>query len=491
MSTTAESVSSTEVDAGAGAKLGGDAPPVRRSWSVAPLLLRLHFYAGILVAPFLVVAAITGLAFVFTPQLDAAVYSHEFFVDPVGQSTPLAQQVAAAVAAHPEGSVGSVIVSGEADTTTRVVFNVESLGEKQDTVFVDPYTSEVRGSLVTWFGETPLQTWFDDLHRNLHLGVFGRHYSELAASWLWVVVLGGLVLWLRRQRGRRRVRATLLPDLSAGKGVRRTRSWHAATGVWLAIGLLILSATGLTWSRYAGANFGAALDAFNGHAPDLTTAVEAAPPSGHHGTPGEAAQVDIAAPDIAAVDGIVATARSAGLAGPIQVDLPAGAGAAWAVSQDDPLWPVSYDAVAVDAAGLTVTDRVDYAGWPILAKLTKLGISAHMGRLFGLVNQLLLAALALGLLCVIFWGYRMWWQRRPTRADRARLVGKSPTRGGWIQLPAWAIVIGVPLALAIGWALPELGVSLLAFLAVDLIVGAVKRRRQPPVVPTSPAPAGS
>ena len=51
------------------------------------------------------------------------------------------------------------------------------------------------------------------------------------------------------------------------KGVRRTRGWHAATGVWLAVGLLFLSATGLTWSRYAGANFGAALDALNAHAP--------------------------------------------------------------------------------------------------------------------------------------------------------------------------------------------------------------------------------
>ena len=57
-------------------------------------------------------------------------------------------------------------------------------------------------------------------------------------------------------------------------------------------------------------------------------------------------------------------------------------------------------------------------------KLTRLGINAHMGRLFGLVNQLLLAALALGLLCVIFWGYRMWWQRRPARTGRAGVVGK-------------------------------------------------------------------
>ena len=156
-----------------------------------------------------------------------------------------------------------------------MVFVVDGIGDKQHTVYVDPYTNQVRGTLVTWWGETPMMTWFDDLHRNLLLGDHGRHYSELAASWLWGVTLGGVLLWLRRQRGRaNKIRATVLPDLSAKKGVRRTRGWHAATGIWLTIGLLILSATGLTWSRYAGGNFSDALDALNGHKPELVTTVD-------------------------------------------------------------------------------------------------------------------------------------------------------------------------------------------------------------------------
>jgi uncharacterized iron-regulated membrane protein len=67
-----------------------------------------------------------------------------------------------------------------------------------------------------------------------------------------------------------------------------------------------------------------------------------------------------------------------------------------------------------------------------MAKLSKLGVQAHMGYQFGLANQLLLAALALGLLCVIVWGYRMWWQRRPTRTDRRAIVG---TRLGERDMP--------------------------------------------------------
>jgi uncharacterized iron-regulated membrane protein len=400
---------------------------------VAPLLLRLHFYAGVLIAPFLVVSALTGLGFVFTPQLDQIVYADELRVDQVlGTARPLAEQIAAAVAAHPDGTVGSVIPPGSVDATTQVVFSVEGIGDKQHTVYIDPYTNQVRGTLVTWFGETPMMTWFDDLHRNLLLGDLGRHYSELAASWLWVVTLGGVVLWLRRQRGRtKKVRATVLPDLSAKKGVRRTRGWHAATGIWLTVGLLILSATGLTWSRYAGGNFSTALEALNAHKPELVTAVDTAgvPGGGHHG-----GGTGSAAVDLTAVDQTVATARAAGISGPIEVAVPE-PGGAWTVTQTDNVWPVHLDRVAVDPSGHTVTAKSDFADWPLLAQLSKLGVQAHMGYLFGVVNQILLAALAIGLLCVIIWGYRTWWQRRPTRVDRQAFVGR-PARTRWLDAPA-------------------------------------------------------
>jgi uncharacterized iron-regulated membrane protein len=445
---------------------------------VIPLLLRLHFYAGVLIAPFLVVAALTGLAFVFTPQLDRLVYADQLHVDPAGQARPLAEQVAAARAAHPGGTLASVIPPVEPTDTTKVVFSLPELGEKQHTVYVDPYTNTVRGTLTTWFGETPLMTWIDDLHRNLHLGDLGRHYSELAASWLWVLVLGGLTLWLNRQwSGRRRLRRTVLPDLAAARGVRRTRSWHAATGVWLTVGLLALSATGLTWSRYAGARFDLLQNGLNAHSPTLDTTLPGAagsgqPTGGHH----EAGTAAGGPADAADIDRVVVTARQTGLTGPIEVTLPTEPGTAWLVAQNDGTWPVHFDSAAIDPATATVVARSDFADWPVLAQLSKLGVRFHMGYLFGLINQLILLALGVGLLCVIVWAYRMWWQRRPTRTDRAAPLGTPPARGAWrrvhpVALTAWVLIVG-----AIMWAMPLLGVSLLAFLAIDLIIGLLQRR---------------
>ncbi|MEU7923739.1 PepSY domain-containing protein [Micromonospora sp. NPDC049801] len=464
--------------------------PTRRTSPFGALLVRLHFYAGILVAPFLVVAALTGLAYTVAPQLDGALYGDQLTVAARGdRPLPLADQIAAARAAHPTGTIATV-QPGDGDRTTRVAFSLPELGEKVHTVYVDPYTAEVRGQLTTWFGSTPATTWLDDLHRNLHLGVVGRHYSELAASWLWVLALGGLLLWWRRRSASRSAaRHLFVPNLSTGRGVRRTRGWHATTGVWLVVGLLFLSVTGLTWSRYAGANFGAGLDALDARSPEISTSLTAVPAEsggGHHH--GDAPAEGVVDP--AAFDRVLTAARTADLSGPVEMT-PAEAGTAWTVTQIDNTWPVAKDRVAVDPTSAMITARSDFADWPLLAKLSGLGTQAHMGVLFGPVNQILLAALALGLLCVVVWGYRMWWQRRPTRADRRALVGAPPARGGVRRLPWWAVLLGAAATVAVGWALPLFGLSLLAFGVVDVVAGVVSRRRRPDAMPVSPAPAGS
>ncbi|WP_215449675.1 PepSY domain-containing protein [Streptomyces sp. ATCC 21386] len=451
----------------------------RRPGGVGALLARLHFYAGILVAPFLLVAAVTGLLYTFTPQLDSLVYGKELHVSRTGDSAlPLSEQVAAARAEHPKGML-TAVRPGSQDATTQVDFSLPELGENAHTVYVDPYTGKVTGQLTTYYAGTPLTTWLDVLHRELHLGQVGNLYSELAASWLWVLVLGGLVLWWRRGRGNRTARRLLLPDRTAKKGgVRRTRSWHAATGVWIALGLLFLAATGLTWSTYAGANFSKALDSLRSNTPYVSTALAGADSSG---TETKAAKKV----DPSDIDGVLKAARDDGLGGPVQITVPADRATAWSVSQTRNLWPVGRDSVAVDASTDQVVDRVDFADWPFLSKLTTWGIQAHMGLLFGIVNQIVLALLAIGLIFVIVWGYRMWWQRRPTRVDRRALVGAPPARGAWRAMPSWAVALGIVVVAAVGWVIPLFGIPLAVFLVVDLAVGALRQRRT-----TGPAAAG-
>ena len=61
-----------------------------------PLLRRLHFYAGILVGPFIIIAALTGAAYAISPTLEKRVYADQLSVPATGDPLPLADQIEAA-----------------------------------------------------------------------------------------------------------------------------------------------------------------------------------------------------------------------------------------------------------------------------------------------------------------------------------------------------------------------------------------------------------
>ncbi|GAA4187934.1 PepSY-associated TM helix domain-containing protein [Streptosporangium oxazolinicum] len=445
-------------------------PGVPSTWAtLRSLLLRLHFYAGILVAPFLLVAATTGLLYAASFQLENVVHSHELTTSvPAGQQKlPVARQVAAATAAHPGGTVGAVWTYDEPGATTRVLFNDPGLPESIRTaVFVDPYTAEIRGTLESYgsSGALPVRTWISQLHRHLHLGEPGRVYSEMAASWLWLVALGGLVLWLtRRRRAGRRLRRVLAPERGA-RGLRKTLSWHGSVGLWALVGLLALSVTGLTWSKYAGVNVDVLQTSIGWSTPSM-------PVSGGHGDHAAGGSGAGATPAVDA-DQVVRAAAGKGLSGPLEIVWPAEHGDPYVVKEVDRLWPQRNDQVAVDAASGQAVAELRFDDFPIGAKLTRWGIDGHMGVLFGLVNQILLAVLALALISVIVWGYRMWWLRRPTRG-----FGTPYERGGLRRLPLAVVLPLAAVVIAVGVFLPLLGISLLAFLVVDVVLARVAASR--------------
>ncbi|OKJ73075.1 PepSY-associated TM helix domain-containing protein [Streptomyces sp. CB02460] len=447
------------------------ATPTARSgggmWSgLRPLLLRLHFYAGVLIGPFLLVAAVTGLLYTATPQIESVVYHHELKVTPHGEPKPLAAQVDSARDAIPGGQLVSVTKGAGDDDTTRVTFDVKGLPEGYtQTAFVDPYTAEVRGSLRT-FGEwLPVRAWFDSLHRTLHLGEFGRNYSEIAASWLWVEVLGGLALWLGAPRGRETMRRLFVPRRGA-QGRKRTLSWHGAVGLWVSAGFLALSATGLTWSAHAGVNIGRIQDALGGATPSVSSTLGGA--ASKQPAPGTSAtRTDL--------DEAVRIARAEGLRGKLVISPPADSRSGYVVKENTRHWPEQQDSVAIDPATGKVTDKVVFDDFPVLAKLTRWGIDAHMGLLFGLANQIALAVIALALIGMLFWGYRMWWLRRPTRGGGTRL-GRPPVRGAWRRVPGRVMAPLVVVTAVLAYYLPLFGLPLVCFLLAELAIAHLRRR---------------
>lgn len=463
------------------------APPNRgrRPW-FGPLLRRLHFYAGLLVGPFILVAATSGALYALTPALEQVVYDHELHAPVTDTSLTLGEQVEIAQEVVGEDAVLTAVrPAPEPGDTTRVLFGEDGLGPSESrAIFVDPGTGEVRGDLVTYggSGSLPLRAWISDLHRSLHLGDPGRLYSELAASWLGIVVTMGLVLWINRLRATRRaaaVTAGVARPKRRRTGYRRVLSWHTAVGAVVVLGALFLSATGITWSQYGGANVASLRTSLGWLTPAVDTSLTDAAPddgdehAGHGATPGE--PTGVANP--ATFDAVLAIAQRVNVnTGEVEIKPPAEPGTAWVVQENKSDVPTEGDSVAVDGSTLEVVDRADVANFPLAAKLTTWGIDLHMGLLFGLANQLVLFVLALGIGSMVVLGYLMWWKRRPTREPRG-LGGPPPVRGALRGAPWWGLAAVAVVAVGIGWFLPLVGYTLAAFVVVDVVVGLVRARR--------------
>lgn len=445
------------------------------------LITRLHFYIGLFVGPFILVAAVTGTLFVLTPHLENLIYADQLRTTSTGAAQPLAAQVQAAQSqVGPGPRLFAVRPAPGPGETTRVMFTQPGMGDSEArALFVDPVTLKIEGDMVVYgtSGTLPFRTKLDYLHRNLMLGDLGRNYSELAASWLWIATLGGLVLWFAR-RGRDKTLEARSPRL-------RARRWHGLLGLWIGIGLVFFSATGLTWSNWAGARvdqlraqLGWITPAVSLKLPDAGMPAMAAMPEGgehahHHGGQHDHAAMS-PAPDTvpAGFDRVLQAARQGGIdSSQLEIRPPRGAGQAWMVREVDRSWPTQVDTIAVDPTTYAITSRADFDTFPLIAKLIRWGVDMHMGILFGWPNQLLMAAIGIALTTMIVLGYRMWWLRRPA----AGATGQTLTHA-WREL-SWPGRIGVAaIALALGWSLPVMGVSLAVFLVIDVLRWVAARR---------------
>ncbi|RBP80538.1 PepSY domain-containing protein [Marinomonas rhizomae] len=438
------------------------------------LITRLHFYIGLFIGPFIFVAALTGTIYVITPQIEDAIYKDALTTQSVGEPQPLALQIAAAKSQlATDLTLFAVRPAPKQGDTTRVMFldsSAEHSGARA--IFVDPITLDITGNLPVYgtSGVLPLRTTIDFMHRQLLLGEFGRYYSELAASWLWIAALGGLFLWYKGGKKNKAEFANKTEHL-------RKRRRHYQVGLCLFVGLIFVSVTGLTWSKWAGANIGTLRSTIGWVTPsvdrDLSTnslktmtSDEHADHLNHASHQGMTATKHVAEKfenvDLL-FDGVLKAARDAGIdANKLEIKPSSATDKAWFVREIDRSWPTQVDSVAIDANTMTVTSRADFATFPIVAKLIRWGIDAHMGILFGVVNQIILTAFGLSLCFMIIWGYRMWWIRRPQAGSTSK-----PLLQAWARMSTSKKWVTSLIAIALGFSLPVMGVSLLAFLFID------------------------
>jgi uncharacterized iron-regulated membrane protein len=79
-------------------------------------LWRWHFYAGLIVAPFLLILTVTGSIYLFNDEIDDALYPAQRFVAVHATQVPASRMIAAVLKAHP-GAATRIDLPGAANRT--------------------------------------------------------------------------------------------------------------------------------------------------------------------------------------------------------------------------------------------------------------------------------------------------------------------------------------------------------------------------------------
>lgn len=436
---------------------------------------RWHFFASFLVAPVLILLAVTGLIYLFRFQLEPLMHGDLMRVDPPSGSAltqPYELQLEAVQEAYPDASVLSLTEPKDAEETTRFSL-VTADGASRD-VYVDPYTGEVLGDLNP---DTTLSGYAVRLHGDLMAGPWGDHVLELGACWAVVMALTGYYLFVRGWTARRRARRS-------GRGAAKLRSRHALVGALSGVGLLTLLITGLPWTGFWGEKVqtfatergssmwstdpGAISDPTSkldeslphSHAVDIPWALqESEVPSSDAAAAGEPGERSVAT-----VDTAVAVADGEGLRHPLTIALPAPDDTSGVFSVIGYAFDAPSDekTVHIDRYGGQVVATYGFDDYPTLAKVVSQGIGLHEGRSFGLWSFWGAAAMCVAILAASITGPLLWWRRRPKGAARLGAPrGRMPLRATPL------LVIGL---VALGVFLPLFGISLVAVLALDQLV---------------------
>lgn len=440
------------------------AAPVAPASDLYRAVWRWHFYAGLLVLPFLITLAVTGAIYLFRDEVDTFIHADFMQVTPVdGQRLAPSELVATALVAQPGKAIR--YTDPRADhISTEVVIQPET-GPRME-VYINQYTGDVLE--VRPFRTTTAWT-VRTLHSFRYFGQTPRMWIEIVAGWTILLVLTGVYLWWPRGQG-----GGVVSLRSDRKRRVFWRDTHAVTGGFLGGFIVFLTVTGMPWSSVWGAKVNEWANGSNfGYPPGLRTDVPMSDDHLHHVSPTawslQQAHIPETSPPTqeaapVSLDTAVATLETLGLHRGFAVALPQSATGVYSgsVYPDD---LAQQRVVHLDQYSGEPLIDMSYADYGPLGRWLEFGINTHMGQTFGTANQIVLLIVCMGIVLMCVSAAVMWWKRRPSGS-----LGIPP-------LPAdRRVFVGLFLILGIGGALfPLTGLSLLVMIALDLIWQRLRR----------------
>jgi uncharacterized iron-regulated membrane protein len=404
---------------------------------------RWHFYAGLYVAPFLVMLALTGLVMLFERTVERWQYPAMTRSGAAGRVSHQAR-LDAARSAVPGATLLLYQPGRAAGEPTRV--GVDRAGEP-GTIYVDEGTGRVLGFVPD---RRRIDRIANRIHATLLLGDLGDRLIEIAAGLGVLLLASGLYLWIPRTR-------SLRGAFGIGPGSARVvwRGVHRLVGFLLAPALLFYLVSGLAWTgvwggrlvqawstfpaakRAPGADGGHQHVALNANSSKrvpwgLEQALLPSSSSGAH------------AGDLT-LDEAIAIAQQNGIGPRFWAGVPEGRADVWTVAQTtmagDIADPRDELTLHLDRRTGAILARVAWSDYGLGARAMAAGIPLHMGYL-GWWNKLASAAVCVLVLLLAISGPVMWWLRRPARSLRLA----APPAPARVPGLAWVLLATLSLA---------------------------------------------
>lgn len=433
-------------------------------------LWRWHFYAGLLVIPFLLALAGSGLLMLLSKPVDGLLQKNLTQVSVDGEALPASTLLAAVREQFPQSRVKLYIPPS--DTTHSAQFLLVSHhasghagghGAPSSTAYVNPYNGEVLGTL------DPTTTLYDAIkgfHGKLYLGDVGDGLIEITAGLAILMVLSGLYLALHRHGWREMIPSKTL--------VSRTdwRRLHSFIGLLIALPLVFFLLSGLSWTNVWGGKLTQAWSSLPGStfvAPVAEETHDSMNHEGMHHVPWALEQTPMPRSGKAAemasemnIDKVSHIAVEQGF-GHFRVHLPANDDGVWTISATtmagDLTNPLQERTLHLDRHTGEILADIRFADYSPMGKAMAAGIPLHQGDLglWNLVTNLLFCAL---IILMISGGIMMWWKRRPQNTRTLVPPTAHPAANKAVVALMFVAALCFPLSAA----------AIIAIIIVDLIL---------------------
>lgn len=442
----------------------------RQTWLNYRTIWRWHFYAGLFCIPFVLWLATTGSIYLFKPQIDAWLDQPYEHLPITGPRTTAAAQVKTAVAAVPGSNLHDYQLPRTAHSAVQIIVGRST---QEFRVYVNPYTLAVM-KVVNEDHRFTKRIFY--LHGELLMGDRGSYIVETAGSWAIIMILTGLFLWWPRNATG--LGGVIYPRLRQGQRI-FWRDIHAVTGMWVSFLALAFLLTGLPWAKSWGGYLKAARritgkaslheDWTTGRSSEIAArlamdknslAVASDDGAMHMGHRSMAPSMAPLPPNAyLPLDTLIGPVSRLHFAFPVLISPPMRRHGPW-TARSDAEDRVLRDQVSLDPTTGAILTRVNFNQRPLIDRLVGIGIAAHVGQLYGWLNQVVNLCTAMGLIVLSISAVVLWWRRRPEGALGA------PAR---FVRPRFTIGFAA-LVLALAVYLPLFGLTLLAVVATERLI---------------------